>query len=101
MNGWVKFGIVWLIYMMMPDYGFVMKTVVGMVAFLILDVLFPDKAKKSEQSSNQVMPSSSTHKPQSEQLIVDGKHMKVCPSCNAKVSADANWCPQCGHQFKK
>lgn len=105
MNGWVKFGIVWLIAMMMPDYGFVMNIVVGMVVgmvvFSILDVLFPDKAKKSEQSSNQVMPSSSIHKPKSEQLIVDGKHMKVCPSCNAKVSPDANWCPQCGHQFKK
>ena len=101
MNGWVKFGIVWLIFMMMPYYGFITKTFIGMVIFLILDVLFPDKSKNSEQSSNQIMPPSSTSKPKSVSVIENGQEKKVCPECNAKVSPDANWCPQCGHQFKK
>lgn len=69
--------------------------------FLILDVLFPDKSKNSEQSSNQIMPPSSTSKPKSVSVIENGQEKKVCPECNAKVSPDANWCPQCGHQFKK
>ncbi|MEE8823445.1 hypothetical protein LASUN_10570 [Lentilactobacillus sunkii] len=101
MNGWIKFGIVWLIFMMMPDYGFIMKIIVGIVIFLILDALFPDNSKKNSESANQVMPSSLTTESKSEQITGGDKHRKLCPSCNTMVDEEANWCPKCGHEFKK
>lgn len=100
MNGWVRFGIVWVILMMMPSYGFIEKTIIAGVVYWILGALFPDQSNKSDDASAQVTSSSSISKPKSEQIIVNGKRMKVCPSCNAKVDEEANWCPQCGHQFK-
>lgn len=96
MNNWLKFGIVWGILMIFRVPFGLMGMVIGAVCFAVLDFLFGSKDDSSHENVE-----SSGNKPKSVSIIENGKEKKVCPECNAKVSPDANWCPQCGHQFKK
>lgn len=72
-----------------------------MVLFGAAYELYYESTHKKNNSSSSDRRISSASKPKSVSVIENGQEKKVCPDCNAKVSSDANWCPQCGHQFKK